>query len=148
MFAIQPENELGQVVGADAEKVGHVRDLAGSLYCLRCFDHRPDLGCGPAVHNSPEHVAHRTHLVRTRDHRDENAELDLRTGIRDGGKLSSQGLRRPEKQFDPSIAGSMKERRGLVAAEIEQANSRSLALEVVEDRSQESDMLPARGPPR
>ena len=49
VVAAEAERELGEVVGAEAEEVGHLGQLVGADRRTRRLDHRPDRDVGPLL---------------------------------------------------------------------------------------------------
>ncbi len=149
--AASPQTSTGIPAAREAcvvasEKVRCVSNVACSQGGLRRLDHRPDLRRGPSVQDISQHLVHRAYLVRARDHRYQDAQFRAGAGFHDCGQLSFQGLGSLQEQLDSTTFDSMQKGRGFVAAEVEEANRRRAALESIENRLEETQVLRERGP--
>src|SRR6266851_4165887 len=148
MFAVETKNELSEVVGADAQEVGHVGDLSRPPRRLGRLDHGPDLRSGPAAQNAAENLMHGANLVWTRDHWDQDPKLGACAGVNDCAQLCFESVGRPQEQLYSPARRTHEERRGFVATEIKKTHRRGLSLQTVKDRLQECELLCTRRPVR
>ncbi len=101
--AIDGQRVLDEIVGADGEEVGLLRQQVGGQRRRRHLDHRADRD-GARLAEFLGHVAHhgagRPHLLDRRHEREHDAELPVRRGAQQRPQLRAQhvGVRQAESQ--------------------------------------------------
>src|SRR5258708_21644036 len=141
LLTVQAEQELRQIVGADAEEVRDVGNLGSSVRRLGGLDHRTDLWRGPAVEDGRQNLMHSSDLSRAAHHRDEDPKADTRAGVEDGRELSPQRFRRFEQQLDATAGSALQKSWRLVTAKVEEAYCHDLFLQRREDEAEKRCLL-------
>ena len=133
MPTVEAERVLHEVVRPDRDEIRLERDVVRAPRGAGCLDHRADgweLPLPPGVGGrGAQQRPHRSHLLGRLDEGEEDPQVGGTRGTEDRAKLRRQMLRPLEEQVEPALLGARKERRRLVAAEIEHADRRDHLLE-------------------
>src|SRR5439155_3080743 len=107
---------------------------------------RAEQRSGAPVENFVEDLAHRIEVRRVGHHRNEDPQVLPSPRGEDRGKLGSQRFRRLEQQPDSARVSASDEGRGLVTAEVKQADRGWTSQQSVQDRFQELGLPLERRP--
>ena len=146
-LAVEAERRLHEVVRPDRQEVRLECDLRRTGSGAGRLDHRAERRqLRTRAGRRAQQSAHRPHLLRRLDEREQDAERRAPGDAQQGAQLCYERVLVCEEQPDPALGGADEERRRLVGAEVERAHRGHAAGERREHRRERGRMVVLRRP--